>query len=622
MVDGEGGDIDNRHEYLLLRAGDHVLIGDKPLTFEDCAWFLTHLPKTSIYASFFFDYDVTMILRDWPPDKIGRLLDRESRTITSKDTGRAITYPVDYNGYQVDYLPHKRFTIRRKISGSQWGQWYSISDTGTFFQCAFIAALDTWNIGTVDERNSIRDNKLLRGQFTNLTQETIDYNALECRLGAQLMETFRAVCIDTGYVPQVWEGPGAMAQAMFNHHDIPPSETYSTVPKQVWRAALAAYYGGRFETTAVGQISGNVDQWDINSAYPYACTELPCLLHGRWYNSLESSLAQVGLARYRFTHDKEAGPGDLYNLPTRLPDGSIRYPRSGEGWYWSVEIRSALQAGSQVEQLGVGWVYETDCRCKPFAFVDDVYRDRLRLGKSGKGLVLKLGLNSLYGKLAQSVGAAPMANPVWSGLITAITRARLIDAYSLVPGRCLMLATDGLFISGSDRAPLLDSKALGGWDRKSHPDGMFIIQPGVYFVSSELGKPKTRGVPQRQVIEAKDEFYRVWEEYRRDSTVSESTPVPSVRLPVRNFIGLRLAYARNAPASAGTWVEGTKDVSFSWHTKRDPTRVYASEVGWRTYPYNGYVRTTPYGKPIGGNLVRTLERLTFDDQPEPIEGID
>lgn len=623
MVDGEGGDLrsgdDLRHEYLMLRAGEHVLIGDGPLMFEDCAWFLTHLPRTAIYVSYFFDYDVTMMLRDWPPDKIGRLLDRESRTLSDRN-GRDITYPIDWNGYQVDYLPHKRFSVRRRLSGTTYGAWYNISDVGTFFQCAFVKALDTWGIGSVEERDSIRASKMARQSFTELTPETIAYNALECRLGAELMEYFRAVCIDTGYVPSVWEGPGAMATAMLHRHDIPPSKEYRAVPKQVWRSGLAAYYGGRFETTAVGKISGMVEQWDINSAYPYACTQLPCLSHGVWRNSLDSQTAKIGLAHYRFTHVKEAGPGELYNLPTRLPDGSIRFPKSGEGWYWSREIQSAIAAGTTVMQLGVGWIYEQTCQCQPFEFVNGVYRDRLRLGKSGKGLVLKLGLNSLYGKTAQSIGNAPMANPVWSGLITAITRARLIDAYSQFPGQCLMLATDGLFFTGSINSPTMrQGAALGEWDRTTHSDGMFIIQPGVYFVSSELGKPKTRGVPQRQVVEAREDFYESWARYVTDDMVGEP---PTVLLPVTNFIGLRLAYARHKPETAGSWVEGTKNVSFGWGTKRDPRYISNSAVGYRTYPYETYVRTTPYGKPIGGNLVRIFERSTYDDQPDFVEGFE
>ena len=44
-------------------------------------------------------------------------------------------------------------------------------------------------------------------------------------------------------------------------------------------AARMTYYGGWFETFVNGVIPGTSYAYDINSAYPYAISTLPCLLH-------------------------------------------------------------------------------------------------------------------------------------------------------------------------------------------------------------------------------------------------------------------------------------------------------------------------------------------------------
>jgi hypothetical protein len=61
-------------------------------------------------------------------------------------------------------------------------------------------------------------------------------------------------------------------------------------------------------------------------------------------------------------------------------------------------------------RIGAGcveaWIYETECDCQPFARMPEFCRERVKIGKEGAGIVLKLGSNSVYGKLAQSVGGS------------------------------------------------------------------------------------------------------------------------------------------------------------------------------------------------------------------------
>jgi len=71
------------------------------------------------------------------------------------------------------------------------------------------------------------------------------------------------------------------------------------------------------------------------------------------------------------------------------------------------------------------WVARCDCNCRPFEWVKDLYEERRRIGSNTRGYPLKLGLNSLYGKMAQRCGRGPYHDAVAARLITASTRARV-----------------------------------------------------------------------------------------------------------------------------------------------------------------------------------------------------
>lgn len=249
-VDGEGGNVNGRHEYLMLAMGTDVLYLGYPLTYKEVfPWMATRDTKLE-YVSYSFNYDVTMICKDLPPEVVAQLLDRASR---EKEDGRG-HHPVTFGGFMFDHLPNKEFRVRRMPSGRLHHPWTVVSDVWTFFQSSFVGALELWGIGTPEQRELIRQGKDKRADFAEMTQETLDYNRLEIELLEDLMETFRQVCISLGIVPKRWQGPGNIASAMFEKHGIPKHDEIITVPEEVWRMAQAAYYGGRFQTTAVGKV--------------------------------------------------------------------------------------------------------------------------------------------------------------------------------------------------------------------------------------------------------------------------------------------------------------------------------------------------------------------------------
>lgn len=596
-VDGEGGNIPDpnalfgtSHEYLLLRAGSETIENPTGLPFQQCADFLCSLPRNRIYVAYFFDYDVTMMLKGIPRERAERLFDRTKRMAADN----SFPLPVEYAGYEFDYLPHKEFKIRRAGKGNSWT---IISDVGQFFQTSFIKTLDKWQIGTQEEREMIAKGKSMRADFHGVDDEIRAYNAVECLYLELLMEEFREVCAEVGYIPKKWQGPGYLASAMLDTHNVPRRKDIPIMDNWDFRKlANAAYYGGRFETTAAGPIAGPVYQYDINSAYPSIYRRLPCLIHGSWVRvSVRPDPGALWFGELYFTHST---PRYLFNLPVRDKTGNITYPKEANGVYWSWEAEAAEAAGTRIK-FKSGWVYESHCSCDPFSFIPDYYQRRLALGKSTKGMVLKLGGNSIYGKLAQSIGYAPFANPVWAGLTTAGCRAQILNAYAQDPLNCYMIATDGIFVG--NRLDLPISTSLGEWEETEHSGGIFIVQPGIYYVSS--GDVKTRGVERGRINQRRGDFEDAWRRF-----IETQGEDHTVSVPVSNFITGKQALARNKWDIAGHWIEDEREVSFDWSIKRKRSvAIMGLRDEMRTLPRDGGkdLVSVPYDRLIGGGMVIT-----------------
>jgi hypothetical protein len=186
--------------------------------------------------------------------------------------------------------------------------------------------------------------------------------------------------------------------------------------------------------------------------------------------------------------------------------------------------------------------------------------------------------------MAQRSGRGPYHDSVAAGLITAFTRARLVEALAQDPEAVVMLATDALF---STRPLSLDiGEGLGQWEEKVWPD-LFIAQPGVYWSPSDLEKSvKSRGAPRSVIGKAALQFQEVFNEFiallsqpaTKESVLTERL-IPFVPVAIRAFIGCRLAMARGKPWLAGRWEDIVRHISFDWQTKRDPLRVRLVDGG-------------------------------------------
>lgn len=615
-IDGEGGGTDalGRQNYLLMVAScpvtgvEHVRHRDGvPLSTRDCFEFILSLPANCILVGYGFGYDVTQAIRGLHEQALRRILKAPQGKHGPLSTywgDYAITYQVGQyvRIARVDRGDPKRPVVR--------GSSRTVYETLGFFQCPFIKAITDWDIGTEEERAVIAENKARRDEFSELTEEIKGYCKLECSHLATLMTEFREVCTSVGIIPRQWSGAGWLAAALLEKHGVPKrpltareiaalgerKPTKNSRPPPTRRperdpafelAANHAYYGGRFEVSRIGLIAFAVYEYDLKSAYPAAMLHLPCPLHTRWeHRPRAKQLPKRGLylAKVTFSHPD----GRWCGFPFRH-NGGLFWPFQGTGWYWSPEIEAVIKHLKAEIVVHDVWVARCECNCRPFDWVRDLYEERRRLGPDARGKVLKLVLNSLYGKLAQRSGRGPFHDAVAAGLITAITRARLIEAIGQDPAAIVMVATDAVF---STRPLKLDiGEGLGQWEEKIWPD-LFIAQPGVYWSPTKLQESvKSRGAPRSVIGPAAPRFHQAfngWLDTMRSpgamSLVLKERLIPSVPVTVHVFYGHRLALAWGKPWLAGKWKDVSRNESFEWSTKRDAMRIELGDDHVITYP--------------------------------------
>lgn len=503
-IDGEGiGRFPHRYVYLAVsdatgkeQASIESVDG---LSTVECLDFILSIPPRFKIVGFSFGYDLCKILTDLDDHSLYLLYHPgKRRTVTGRTTS------VHWGDYTLNLIAG-RFSVTRK------NRTRVIWDVFKFFQSSFVKALRTWRIGdaeTLDRMSAMKSRRsTLESVYASDSTAVWSYCLSECRALAELGETLVKAHEDAGIALKSLYGAGSTASAILTSYGV--REKRGTQPKEVLLWSAHAFFGGRFETSIVGPVEGYVYGADLSGAYPAEIAQLPCLECGTWRktNTIRD-LRHATTAVVRYSLRKSDRTYAWGPFPFRLPEGDIVFPtQSGGGVVWLSEFRAGKRAFPELVRFEEAWVYHTDCECHPFRFVPDLYRKRLEWGKDGKGIVMKLGLNAIAGKCMQSKGKAPFRSPVWGGMITAGTRAKLLDVLALHsdPWNLLMTATDGIYTRERivyPKAPPLGlentKKPLGGWELKDMPTGAFIARPGVYFplhpTDDDLDAVRARGL--------------------------------------------------------------------------------------------------------------------------------
>jgi hypothetical protein len=210
----------------------------------------------------------------------------------------------------------------------------------------------------------------------------------------------------------------------------------------------------------------------------------------------------------------------FYPLPFRTETGSIMFPPEIVGGrYMRDDVIAAYKwfdhfnGCGKLTNLGVHrerpemivsealFFVPGDERSRPLSFIQGLFDWRASLPKGDmRGQVIKLGINSIYGKFAQRVGKPgepPSYGSLWyAAAITAGTRRKLMEAALCDPKAVIAFATDAVFSTRALPINVPERKILGEWEFQGGATGSFV-QSGVYSIreyekDKETGKPKLK----------------------------------------------------------------------------------------------------------------------------------
>jgi hypothetical protein len=488
-------DTPEQFEYRCIESPDHV----SQLGTKQCLDFILSIPATHIIVGFALTYDVEMWLREIKgvkptpekPSPMEMLMRSQS---------------LWWRGYRLHYIPKKVFSVskwkgKKKIAGR------TIYDAHGFFQSDFKSAIRDWQVGTKEEWEFIDRMKDTRPDFGPITEEVKAYNRMEGIHGVQMFERVRTEYTNLGLKVPRPVGAGSIASAVFRKHNV--LEYFPSSPLLPVDITLSAFFGGRFDITRIGFV-GDIIESDINSAYPFIARNLPCLHCGRYVTAhgYEPEPNSLWLVRWKDNGTRWSP------FPYRTEGGHIRYYANGIGWYYDAEVAEALQFDPTIDVLA-GFKFQANCEHQPFGFVDDYYRRREEMKRTGDfgEKIIKLGLNSIYGKLSQSKGKnPPFQQWILAGLITGGTRALLMSGIRQNPEAVVKVATDAVFSTDPLDLDYHDTK-LGAWKTETLYN-LLVLGNGVYQ-STGSSNPKTpNGVSKNRGFERGSGLRFNWNEIR------------------------------------------------------------------------------------------------------------
>jgi hypothetical protein len=499
--DGEGLDApDGSHRYVLLQDSTKASVeAAGGLSTLACLNLIVGARRRAggriCAVSFAFDYDVNCIVRDLPREKLIRLW-KEGE--------------VKWDAYRLEWRPRKWFQVsplNRATNRTIPGGSVRIYDLYGFFQSGFVPACADWLGKRARDLSIVRRGKRLRGGFRATDLPFMrEYNAAELRLMVRLATEIKRAFDSAGIPLFQFYGAGAAGTAFLNK--IGAKRFIDRFqPPEVEEAGRHGYVGGRIEVPVYGEIPGPIYRYDVHSAYPSAIAEFPNLTRGSWTRDKEYR-PDLPFSIYHVAWNLPRGR-PFYPFAWRSPEGAIYFPPTGRAWVWHPELAAALEAGGFAKRairVSDAWHFvPEDSTERPFHVIAEKYdlRRRLKEAKDPAERALKLCLNSVYGKLAQSVSAAgkfgakdgharkPTFHQIeYAGYASSVCRAKVYRAALQKSKAILAFATDGILSRQPLELPVSDD--LGDWEAETF-ESATIVQSGVYRLRKPDGKWESHG---------------------------------------------------------------------------------------------------------------------------------
>ncbi len=408
-----------------------------------------------------------------------------------------------------------------------------------FYQESFVkatASLVNQGYLTQSDHDIIATNKKKRSDFENVDFETIKrYCGLELTTLSKALTVLRDGTEKIGVRPNSWSGAGSIAGAFITDKELKKkhySDDIATHDISIQQnCAHHAFFGGRIELIKQGYVKDqSLFVYDIASAYPTACVRLPSMRNGKWTHTgcrpiryvteCMPSILSMFHVHWKFPRmGKDGRPIPFFPFPYRTRQKLILFPPAGNAWLMRDELlagidwfraffpKMPIETYVNIEECSL---FEPANDEIPYEFLPDMYewRKELKHAKDIAEKVVKLVINSLYGKTVQSVGGnsaertpPPSVCPYYGAAITAWCRSHVLKAALRDPYAIVSFMTDGICSQRKlELGALLKPEGsrdvrLGDWEWKEVRNG-FFLQSGVYaYENVEKGTKtgKSRG---------------------------------------------------------------------------------------------------------------------------------
>jgi len=443
--------------------GDIFLIADSDGRYLDKI-----MPESVISWLFFKKYEGTWCFfynLSYDAEVILKLLGKELNRY--KTTGKLEFH---FGKYRIVYYPSKCLKITQ---GHHSVIFYDIAQ---FYHSGLVDAYQN-NIEKLSKE--YLEIKKKRSEFSPTyyrrnKNDVRNYCIQDCKLTKILSEHWIKLFDDAfSFYPAKWLSSGYLAEKVLinNRIDIPK---FDSIPYEIQEMAYRSYYGGRFEILKRGLV-GQAYLYDINSAYPYAITQIPDLSKGKW------------IKRKTIHKDTKLG---FFKIRIKIPDckyvppfpfrskHDIIFPSGEFETYCTLAELQACESKTFYRILE-GYQFITKSDIYPYRdFIQNLYQKRMELKQENNPLQLpiKIILNSIYGKTGQSVNhkIGNLFNPVFFAFITGFCRAQLYDFVRKydIEKNVVFFATDSICTT---KKLDVNSNRLGDFSFDDEADDVFVL---------------------------------------------------------------------------------------------------------------------------------------------------
>ena len=466
----------------------------KPLSLDQILNFLTYR-KNKLSYNFFYNmrFDMQSILKLLPKQKIKRFY----------EFGEC-----QYKNYKISGVDNKFITIAKHKNA------YKYWDISSFLRGGLNKnalkylgenKIDNIDVQKFDDKEYIKDKM----------DDIVKYCKKDCVLTRELARYFITLCERANFKFVDPYSPAYLSQInLIDRCDIP---TLKHVPHDAIKYALNSYHGGLFDIYQRGTFD-KVNSYDINSAYPYEIRFLKDI--------------QKGYFKYVHEISKGSHIDGWYKCKIKLNKPLLPYKKRKiyypVGCFENKYITKREIEFIRSHDLGMvevvdGWEFIPFEIVLPFErFIDKLYewRNELKIKDDDLQLVIKIIMNSIYGKFIQSITKKEIVegisdffmeigdekinydkikqygklfNPFWASQITANTRLSCLKLAHESLEDVIAIQTDSVtFANGYKPKHIKTSDKLGDWDREITNDKITILNTGIYQYH-ESGKYTLRG---------------------------------------------------------------------------------------------------------------------------------